>query len=66
MLPALGSLTPAGAGQAQHLTRGWLGPVSSTEAFRKPGGLVRARLLPAKADEELGVGGSRTEPSAKV
>lgn len=50
----------------QHLTRAGLGPVSSAEAFGKPGGLVRAHLPPAEADEELGVGGSRTEPSAKV
>lgn len=50
----------------QHLTRAGLGPVSSTEAFGKPGGLVRAHLPPAEGNEELRVGGSRTEPSAKV
>lgn len=50
----------------QHLTRAGLGPVSSPEAFGKPGGLGRAPLPPTEADEERGVGGSRTEPSAKV
>lgn len=50
----------------QHLSRAGLGAVSSAEAFGKPGGLVRAPFPATEADEELGVGGSRTEPSAKV